>query len=329
MDPITADDIIDRQRLRRKVSFWRIAALLTAVLAVIGLAVALGGDRFGEQSRDHIARISIDGTILGNRELLEVIDKARTNAQVKGALVFINSPGGTTAGSEALYDAVRKLADEKPVVAQIDTLGASGGYMVAAATDHIVARHSSIVGSIGVILQYPNITELLDNWGIDFEAIKSSPLKAEPTFYGTPPPGTEQMLQTLIDDSYQWFKDLVAERRGFDTQTIDRLADGSIYSGRDSLENGLVDALGGQDEAVAWLTEQGLDEDLTLIDWAPPSPTEGLFFLSAIADQTLTNLGLAPQTPSVLRTVQERLLLDGLISLWHAGGPLASPVATP
>ena len=329
MDPLSADDIIDRQRLRRKVTFWRVISLLAAVIGVVGLAVALAGDRLGGQNSDHVARISVSGTIVGDRDFLEMVDRVRESDRVKGAIVVIDSPGGTTAGSEALYEAVRELAEEKPVVAQINTLGASGGYMVAVAADHIVARHSSIVGSIGVILQYPNVTDLLQNWGIEVEAVKSSPLKAEPSFFGTPPPGTDEMLRALVDDSFQWFKDLVADRRDFDTATIDQLANGAIYSGRDSLENGLVDALGGQDTARAWLTEQGVNDELEVLDWSPTARRDGLFFLSALGGQVLANMGLASEYSPVFRTVQERLLLDGLVSLWHAGGTLASPVATP
>jgi protease-4 len=104
--------------------------------------------------------------------------------------------------------------------------------MIASAADHIVARKTSIVGSIGVIFQYPKLDGLLDTLGVDMRAIKSTPLKAEPTFYGDTPPEAEEMIRAMILDSYEWFKEIVAERRGYDAGEIDALADGSVFTGR-------------------------------------------------------------------------------------------------
>ena len=223
----------------------------------------------------------------------------------------------------AKTDAVRLL------VAQIDTLAASGGYMVTVAADRIVARQSSIVGSIGVIVQYPNFTGLLENWGVDVRAIKSTPLKAEPSFFGEPPEGAEEMLRALVMDSFDWFKELVAERRGFDQATIDRLADGSVYSGRVSLANGLVDELGGEDAARAWLTAQGIDEDLKIVRWEPRREDSGLFGLGIAAEFVAGRIGLSNPASSVTKALNQRLFLDGLISLWHADALLTSPTAEP
>jgi protease-4 len=329
MEPLRADDIIDRQRMRRKLTFWRAAAVIAIIAGLIGLIAMLGGDRFGPQTRDHVAKIAVEGTITGDDRLLALIERVRKNEQAQGVIIAIDSPGGTTAGSEAVHDAVRKLAAEKPVVAQIDTLAASGGYMVAIAAEHIVARQSSIVGSIGVIVQYPNFTGLLENWGIDVRAIKSTPLKAEPSFFGEPPEGAEEMLRTLVLDSFDWFKEMVAERRGFDQATIDRLADGSVYSGRISLENGLVDELGGEDAARAWLTSQGIDAELKTIRWEPERDDGGLFGLGLAADFVAARIGLSGPGAAVTNALNQRLFLDGLISLWHADALLTSPTAEP
>lgn len=330
MEPLRADDIIDRQRLRRKVSFWRAVAIVIVIVGLIGLTVSLGvGDRFGSQTRPHVAKIAVEGTITGDDRLLALIERVRKSDRAEGVIIAIDSPGGTTAGSEAVHDAVRKLADEKPVVAQIDTLAASGGYMVAVAADRIVARQSSIVGSIGVIVQYPNFTGLLENWGVDVRAIKSTPLKAEPSFVDEPPEGAEEMLRALVMDSFDWFKALVADRRGFDQATIDRLADGSVYSGRVGLENGLIDELGGEDAARAWLTEQGIDADLTTLRWEPEREDRGLFGLGLAADLIADRVGLSNPAASVASALNQRLFLDGMISLWHADALLTSPVPEP
>ncbi len=176
---------------------------------------------------------------------------------VKGVILSIDSPGGTTAGGEAIFEAVRELAAAKPVVAQVGTLAASAGYMIASASDHIVARKSSIVGSIGVLVQFPDFTGLMDKVGIKLEEVKSSPLKAEPSPFNPTTDEERAMMRAMILDSYDWFVGLVDERRPLDRAEVLALADGSVFTGRQALTNKLVDALGGEREAIAWLGTQG------------------------------------------------------------------------
>ncbi|WP_306117322.1 MULTISPECIES: signal peptide peptidase SppA [unclassified Roseitalea] len=329
MEPLRADDIVDRQRMRRKLTFWRIVSVLAALAIIVALAARFGTDRLGPQARPHVANVSIAGTLLGDERMLDLLEQIARSSRVAGVIVTIDSPGGTTAAGEALYHAVRDIAADKPVVARIDTLGASAGYMIATAADHIVARHTSIVGSIGVIVQYPNFSGLLESWGIEVTDIKSTPLKSEPSFFGEPPPGAERMIRQMVLDSYQWFKDLVAERRGFDAQTIDRLADGSVFTGRQGLQNGLVDALGGQDVARAWLTEQGVDPDLRTVDWEPRTPSAASLLLDSIVARFARATGLAPLSAPAVEALQERLFLDGLVSLWHAESPVSPAASNP
>ncbi|MEO1700670.1 MAG: signal peptide peptidase SppA [Pseudomonadota bacterium] len=315
MDGVRIDDLIDRQRLRRRLGFWRVLALSAAVLAVIFLTLlALGPTSFGEKARDHVAHIKVSGTISSDRDLLQRLDEIKSSPRVKGVIISVDSPGGTTTGGEAIYELIREVAEEKPTVSQVEDLAASAGYMISVASDHIVARKNSIVGSIGVIFQYPNVDGLLEDWGIEMRSIKSSPKKAEPNYFGTPPPGAEEGIRAMILDTFDWFKALVAERRGFDTATITRLADGSVFTGRQALELGLVDELGGLDTARTWLTEQGVDEDLDLVVYRPDSTSSTNFLLQA----TLEMLGIADQAGAAAR-FQERVFLDGLLSIWHVG----------
>ena len=172
----------------------------------------LGAD-LGAVSADHIAKVRIEGTITEDEELLERLEKIRNTASVKGVILSIDSPGGTTAGGEAIFDEVRLLAEAKPLVAQVGTLAASAGYMIASASDHIVARKSSIVGSIGVLVQFPDVTGLMDKVGVKLEEVKSSPLKAEPSPFNPTTDPERAMIRAMILDSYDWFKGLVEERR--------------------------------------------------------------------------------------------------------------------
>lgn len=306
------DTLIDRKQMRRRLTLWRIAALAflaIAALAILQLSGALSGT---SQSGEHIARVEISGTITTDRNLIALLDGLAKNNNVKAVLLSVNSPGGTAVGGEAIYDAVRRLAKEKPVASSVDTLAASAGYMIAAGADHIVARRASIVGSIGVIFQYPKVDGLLDKVGIEMKEVKSSPLKAEPSPFGVSPPGTEQMLRVFIDDTYNWFVDLVAERRGFEREKALQLANGRVYSGGIGLKNGLIDELGGEREAKAWLVKQAqLDENIALRTWKPRNPNADW---PAIFSKTTLGKLANEHFPGIF---PKRVFLDGLLAVWH------------
>ena len=314
---MTADATIDRRRLRRKVTFWRAIALLIAVIAVV--AAALWGTEFsGKTKSPHIAKVRVEGTITEDEELLGRLKDVAEADSVKAVLLAIDSPGGTTAGGEAIYEAVRKIAEKKPVVAQVGTLAASAGYMIASASDHIVARQSSIVGSIGVIVQYPNVTELLKNIGVTVEDIKSAPLKAEPSPFNLTTPEERAMMERMVRDSFNWFVDLVTERRPLERGEVLALADGSVFTGRQGLKNKLVDELGGEKEAIAWLESKDIDKDLEVIEWRKPEQVD-LLSLQSIAGLAAARLfGLQGNAGGIAEALQnEPLFLDGLVSVWH------------
>jgi protease IV len=313
-----ADEILDRRRLRRKLGFWRIVSLLLAAAAALGAFFAVGGGFGGGLSKYHIAKVRIVGPITEDEELIGRLADIENSDKAKGLIIMIDSPGGTTAGGEAIYEAIRKIAAKKPVAAQIGTLGASAGYMIAVAADHVVARQSSIVGSIGVIFQYPDISELLGKVGVKVESIKSSPLKAEPNFFTPSSEEAKTMIRKMILDSYDWFVGIVDERRPFDrTQTL-ALADGSVFTGRQALQNKLIDELGGEAEARKWLTGKGLDEKLEIVEWKP-APQGVTGFLPGMSAKLVENaFGLSAGTGAQVREgLEKHMFLDGLLSLWH------------
>lgn len=312
-----ADDIIDRRRLRRKLTFWRIAALAIAALGVAALASWAMGDRFGGAAIDHIAKVKIEGTITEDEELLKRLQRITESDRVKGVVLSIDSPGGTTAGGEAIYLAVRKMAETKPVVAQVSTLAASAGYMIASAADHIVARQSSIVGSIGVLVQFPDVTGLMDKIGVKLEGVKSSPLKAEPSPFTPTTDEERDMLRALVMDSYDWFVGIVDERRPLNRTEVLAVADGSIFTGRQGLEKKLVDALGGQDEAVEWLASKGVDAELEVVEWKAVR-NDGLWGTLSLARLAGAALGLDSYGADLARRIgTDTIFLDGLLSLWQ------------
>jgi protease-4 len=289
----------DRRRLKRRLTFWRIVAVVLAV----GLLVALFSDTEG-LPRKSIAVLDVSSIITDDQDRIDALDDLADNARVKALIVHIDSPGGTVVGGENLYTTLRRVAEKKPVVAVLGDLATSAGYMTAIAADHIVARQGTITGSIGVLMQTVEVTGLLEKLGINAEAIKSSPLKASPSPLEKTSPEAREAAEDIIKDMYAMFVDMVAERRGMAHDRVVQLADGRVYTGRQAVANGLIDAIGGEREALDWLkSAKGVDSSLPLVD-VEIHHKEGL--LSSLLGETFGKAMFS-----------ERLRLDGLISLWH------------
>ncbi len=314
---LDADQIVDRRRLRRKLSFWRAIAFLLAAFAILGTAAAVMPDGLIGTRQAHIARVSLNGLIVEDRdfqEMLEGIAKARS---AKALIVAIDSPGGTTAGSEALYEAIRKVAEKKPVVAQIGTVAASGGYAAAIAADHIVARRTSITGSIGVLFQWADVSKLLGDIGVNVDTIKSGALKAEPNPFTPTSEEAKVAVRSLVMDSYDWFVGLVAERRDLDPLEARRLSDGRIYSGGQALKLNLIDAIGGEETARDWLaSERNISRKLKVRDWTPDDAIDGFGFAESAAALARA-AGLDALAALIDRGRIGGASLDGLVSVWQ------------
>jgi protease-4 len=310
------ETILDRRQLRRKVTFWRLAALAVGVVALLALAARFSGE--STHLTPHIARINISGVITGDRETLKLI-KDVGESKASALIVEIASPGGTVTGSEKIYDELRLLAAKKPVVAVVDTMAASGGYIVALGADRIFADTNSLVGSIGVLFEFPNVSKLLDNVGVKVETIKSSPLKASPN--GLEPTSEEARaaINSVVLDSYGWFKGLVKERRQLSDSELAVVSDGRIFTAHQGQPLKLVDAFGGEREAVAWLeAERGLPKGLTVKEWKKPSSVNALGIFS-LAGQAFTAFGLPQGADLLARAAKARDIaaLDGLLAIWH------------
>ncbi|MEX1083377.1 MAG: signal peptide peptidase SppA, partial [Xanthobacteraceae bacterium] len=270
----------------------------------------------------YIARITIDGLILSDRDRVRALEKLERSTSAKAVVVHINSPGGTTAGSEQLHDALKRLKAKKPIVVVVDGLAASGGYIAAIAADHIVTQSSALVGSIGVLFQYPNFSELMKTVGVSVESIKSSPLKAAPSPFEPTNPEARAAVESLVLDAYAWFRGLVRDNRRLDGAMLDRVTDGRVFTGRQALELKLVDELGEEKEAIAWLAkEKGVDAKLSVRDYDLEPRFRDLPFLHVAAAAALDMVGLTSlarriESWGALRAI-ERLNLDGLLALWH------------
>ncbi len=315
-----ADTITASRRTRRSLNFWRVVAII-AILASF-IAIFFAGTRtehgLGKYS-NHIAAIRVDGLIVGNRKLISLIETIAETDRVKALIVRINTPGGTTSGSEAIYNALRKVAAKKPVVASMESMATSGGYITAIAADHIVASGNSITGSIGVIFQWAEVHEMLGRLGIKMQTVKSGKLKAEPNMFAPLKDDVLKVTQNLIDDSFKWFVELVAKRRKMDVATVYKLADGRVYTGRQALANKLVDSIDGEDAALKWLhDEKEIDSKLKVLEWSPAvSLTKASLPFSAI-DYLLEAAGLKKSAAKVEKIIDSQALhLDGLLSVWQ------------
>ena len=292
-----AELIVDRRRLRRSLAWWRIAAVVLAVAAIAALFWTPGNLKAFES---HIARVRIDGLITGDQPTLDLLEKVAASDKVQGVILRIDSPGGTTAGSEAVYEAVRKIAKNKPVVAVMDTVAASGGYITAIAADRIVARGNTITGSIGVIFSFPEVSKLLDTIGVKMEELKSGELKAEPSPYKPVSDKVRAVSMEMVRDGYDWFTGLVAERRALPIERVRELADGRVYTGRQAIIVKLIDELGGEEVAVAWLeTEKKLGSGLDIVDWEPKRQVDSSGFGFAAVDIVLRAMGLQGLATSI------------------------------
>lgn len=320
---LETDHIVDRRRLRRRLTFWRTAAILIAGagIAAAALMARPGDATLGQPLTPQISRVSISGLITGDRERTEALERLAQSRSTRAVIVHIDSPGGTTAGSEELHEALRRVAAEKPTVVVVDGLAASGGYMAAMAADHIIAQNSSLLGSIGVLFQYPNFTDLMNKVGVSYETIKSSPLKASPNGLEPTSPEARAAIEALVSDSYAWFKDMVRDRRNLEGADLDKVADGRVFTGRQAIALKLADEIGREREALDWLAKnKQIDPDIPVRDWRL-HPRFSQFSFLHLGGGVLDRLGLGSlaRELEVAGTFQaaEKLNLDGLLMLWH------------
>src|SRR5690242_9592758 len=323
---LDSDVIVDRRRIRRKLTFWRVLAVIIAIgaIAAIGMLVS-PGTRGTFTSAGSIARVNIEGLIRSDQERVEALERL-AKSHAAAVVVHINSPGGTTAGSEQLYDSLVRLKAKKPLVVVVEGLAASGGYITAMAADHIVAQQSSLVGSIGVLFQYPNFTDLLKTIGVKVEEVKSSPLKAAPNGFEPTSPEARDALDALVKDSYAWFRSLVKDRRGMDDTLLEKVADGRVFTGRQAVGLKLIDQLGDEKVAIAWLVaEKNVKKDLPVRDYSLSPRFGDLTFLRTAASMALNAFGLSSIAQQLEQAgvtgAVDRLSLDGMLALWHPATP--------
>ncbi len=257
------DNILKQSR--KELWSWRIIG----AIALFMIFSSYFGNKKQEIKENCIVKTSIYGEISYDDEMLSRIEELKNNKHVKGVMIELNSPGGDVVGAEAVYKAIKDLKTKKPVVVSIQSLAASGGYMVAMAADHIVAYEGSILGSIGVIFQDFEVTNLAEALGIKLLNYKSTPLKAMPNRFEKMNEAALENVESVINDTYELFKDMVKESRS--NMTADNfieICSGGVYTGRQGLKNGLIDSIGGERDAIDVLKKQyKMGESINVVDF--------------------------------------------------------------
>jgi len=278
--PLEPDLLLDRRRLKRQLAFWR----TTLVLGVVaGLALIFGapglGPAGGVLGGEHVARLTLNGTITEDRRTLRLLERAARDDEMRALLVVINSPGGSVAGGEAFHGAIARVrAAGRPVVAVMGGTAASAGYMVALPAERIFARESTLTGSIGVLLQSFNAAELLDSLGVQPESITSGPLKDQPSPFRALTEEGRASLAAVVADMHAQFVAMVVAGRNMPEERVRALADGRVMTGRQALAAGLLDAIGGEAEARAWLAEtHGISPRMRVRELDPRGTAERAF----------------------------------------------------
>ena len=299
--PLNADSLLDRMHLKAQLQKWRLIAIILGVF----VAIALIGKTGTHFKSPYIAKVDVSGFISEDKKRDKLLAAIAKDDHVKGVIIYINSPGGSIVGAETLYGNIRNIARDKPVVAILGQTAASGGYMTAIAADHIFTRHGTITGSIGVLLQSAEITELGKKIGVNFLTYKSAALKGSPSPFEKTSPAVEKAIQSSIMDSYNFFVDLVAERRHLSRDQVIAVADGRILTGRQALAHKLVDGIGGETEAKNWLiNEKNLDPNIEIKERNIKKPNRSIqSIVSALVGDS---------------SYLENIMPNGLMTIWQS-----------
>jgi len=228
------------------------STILAATLVVIGILIVTGSGRSELEFGRRVAIVDVAGPITDARETIEALRRYRRAEAVKAIVLRVNSPGGAVGPSQEIYREIRKTRKKKKVVASLGTVAASGGYYIAAAADRIVADPGTLTGSIGVIMGYTNVRQLLDKIGLSPVVIKSGRFKDIGSPVRAMTAEERKMLQAFADQIHEQFITAVADGRGLPQKKIRPIADGRIFSGQTAKRLGLVDRLGNLDDAVQW-----------------------------------------------------------------------------
>lgn len=302
--PLSADTLLDRLYLKSQITRWRLLAIVSVVLAVFVIAESRT-EGASPIEREYIARLTIEGVMLDDVERDKLLENLRDNGKVKAVLVRLDTPGGSAVAGEETFRRLREIAEKKPVVAVMRDVAASAGYMTALSADRIFAREGTLTGSIGVIIQSAEFTELAEKIGVTPITVKTGPLKDALSPYTPVSEEAKDAMQLVVNDFFQSFINMVTERRKLPREEVLKLADGRVFTGNQALKFKLIDQLGGEQDAVNWLIkEKKLSDSIQVKDVEVKDNQPA--WLEKIAGTYMQKI-----LPGASGT------LDGLVAIWH------------
>jgi protease-4 len=235
------------------VIFSGLAFVMFAFIIFIALMRSSDGyflDKYSLAGR--VAIIDVQGVIVDSEDIVRQLNKYEDDGSVKALILRIDTPGGGVAASQEIYDGILKFKESgKAVIVSMGAIAASGGYYIACAADTIMANPGTLTGSIGVIFSFPTFEKLMETVGIELEVFKAGELKDVGNYSREVTPEEREMLQAAIDDTYDQFINVIAETREMEIEHVREMSDGSIYTGRQALELGLIDELGTYEDAIS------------------------------------------------------------------------------
>jgi len=317
---LEADLLVDRLRLKRRLTLWRVLAILAFVLALLAVVGLRARGHGGLLAQPHLVRLTVDGIITDDATRVDLLDAARKDANVRGLILAIDSPGGSVAGGEALHDAVARFAAVKPVVVVMGGTAASAGYMIAVPAARIFASNATLTGSIGVLLQSPDVSGLLDKVGVNVDELVSGPLKGQPSIVKPLSADGRAMLQGVVADLFDQFVTMVAAGRHMDPARVRQLADGRPYTGRQALPLGLIDQIGTEQDARNWLAHaRAIPAGMPVRPLRRQDDQSWLHLhMTRTKSQLLVAaLGLLLGDDVAKNLVPQGLALDGAVSVWQ------------
>lgn len=249
-----------KQKVKRR-SFWRGVFFSILIFVIFIFFFFILSSNF---SKPHIAYFEIKGIIFDNKERENLLYDLANDDNVRAVILKVDSPGGTVVGAEVLYHSIREIAQKKPLAVVMGEVAASGGYIAAIASDFIIARENTLTGSIGVIGNYPNISELAKKIGISLDTIKSNEAKGGPSPFKSMTNEEINLEKVIINKSYEWFKNLVALRRNLTSDQLEKVVKGNLFTGNMALDLGLIDEIGGEEKAISYF--ESLDNSLIGLD---------------------------------------------------------------
>jgi len=258
-----SDNLAALVYFKNKVHKWKNIAILLGVFSfLLCFKMIFGLDLSSNViEEDYIASIKIEGAIFNDEFRSKILENIISDDSIKAVIVNIDSPGGEIVGSEILYNQLRAINQKKPIGVLMYSAAASGAYMAAVASDYIVAHNGTLTGSIGVLMESPEFTDLASKVGVKFNTYKSSPLKGSPSPFEKSNQLVDKVIKESIEDSFRFFSGLVEERRGnlLNKKFMTEIFDGRVFTGRQALQAGLIDKVGGKEDILNYFSTKKID----------------------------------------------------------------------